>query len=207
MCFSSSKQLWKSWDPLYPSTSLLDTNLKLGLSRNHIGFHGVVCTSSQSFIYRKKDQSVEDASDSECSSTSSCGDCEELSAGSYLVMAGRLAQSVSPPSPRVSGVWLLNPAKPLEASSPTFPLPTSLDTLLYRTTMGLTATVALCNWSALEEVVDLGGLGMWFHPDSSSSAVLPPTTSVDHHLAYCNGHVRSNSRYSHALPGAGSDSD
>lgn len=97
------------------------------------------------------DLDLEETSDSE-------DQVPSLLPGSYFVMAGRLSQSILPPSPKVSGLWLLDPWAPQPASDvrePTFALPLDLDGLLHRAT-AVCGSVALTNWTGLQAAAGCG---------------------------------------------------
>lgn len=170
-CFSHIQNRWRYWEPLEildspteltsQSSSSPPESLVFSLLRNHIGFRGVVCTSSLTIplqctplrpqqIAAEVEEEFEDEEE-----TSTVFGEEKLAAGSYFVMAGRLSQPVYPPSPAVSGLWLVDPlrrSKGLPHREPTFTLPPELDSLLHRAT-AVAGTVCLANWTALEVAV------------------------------------------------------
>ncbi|VDO07148.1 unnamed protein product [Rodentolepis nana] len=171
MCYSQPQNTWSSWEPTLTLDSAATNNngsalspteppLQFALSRNHIGFRGVVCTSSLP-ITRPVASSAEDSEGNEGDMDDIDGDSGDethqqltpsLFPGSYFVMAGRLSQSILPPSPKVSGLWLLDPFSPQSSSDvrePTFALPTDLDGLLHRAT-AVCGSVALANWTGLQ---------------------------------------------------------
>ena len=161
MCYSQTLNSWNSWEPtvansplpasstsLPPSTSI--ESFKFALSRNHIGFRGVVCTSSLPISQLEGEQG-DDTEDGEELEVDDSSVPRTLYPGTYFVMAGRLSQSVTSPSPKVSGLWLLDPWAPrpaIEARDPTYALQPDLDGLLHRAT-AVCGAVGLANWTAL----------------------------------------------------------
>ncbi|KAL7054333.1 hypothetical protein AAHC03_026176 [Spirometra sp. Aus1] len=127
-----------------------------------------------------------------------------LSPGSYLVLAGRLAQAVSdPPEPLVSGVWLIDPSRHLPRA-PVFSLPDQLGSLLHRNLDGVRVTVALANWSALAQAASAPPL-MRFRRAVTVPKEAKLVTGFT--AAAAAAAASSSSLVTSVLPGAGSDSD
>ncbi|KAM7533237.1 hypothetical protein Aperf_G00000126962 [Anoplocephala perfoliata] len=204
MCYSQPHNIWNSWEPTCapassdttsstsPTTSSVasstETPLRFALSRNHIGFRGVVCTSSLSIprVVPRTEDSVDNPDidiDLEEETIDSEDQVPSLAPGSYFVMAGRLSQSILPPSPKVSGLWLLDPWAPQPASDvrdPTFALPVDLDGLLHRAT-AVCGSVALTNWTGLQAAAGYG----YFYQETPArqipqSFAIPPIMRFAH---------------------------
>nr|CDS21686.1 BTB:POZ domain containing protein [Echinococcus granulosus] len=257
MCYSQTQNAWNSWEPtasspaltaspssssssLSPTTSFLSSStepLRFALSRNHIGFRGVVCTSGLAIprhrrsVGNEEEGELEEGSENDIDveiEEESSGTAEDrtsfLHPGAYFVMAGRLSQSVSPPSPKVSGLWLLDPWAARAASDarePTFPLPPDLDGLLHRAT-AVCGAVGLANWTGLRAAVTCCCGGQETQtarpPPSSQSLLLPSIMRFARPLAENvgggSGGLSSLSAsaaklfaFHHRNSGAGSDSD
>ncbi|KAL5109559.1 hypothetical protein TcWFU_010131 [Taenia crassiceps] len=258
MCYSQTQNAWNSWEPtassptltvspssspssLSPTTSPSSSStepLRFALSRNHIGFRGVVCTSSLTIPRQRRsvkneedeEETVErsenddDAEIEEESNDTAEDRTSFLHPGAYFVMAGRLSQSVLSPSPKVSGLWLLDPWAACAASDtrePTFALPPDLDGLLHRAT-AVCGAVGLANWTGLRAAVACccGGheTQTTRPPPSSQSLLLPSimrfTRSLADNVDSSGGGLSSLPTstaalfaFHHRSSGAGSDSD
>ncbi|VDM20533.1 unnamed protein product [Hydatigera taeniaeformis] len=139
-------------------------------------------------------------------------------------MAGRLSQSVLSPSPKVSGLWLLDPwvaRAASDAREPTFALPPDLDGLLHRAT-AVCGAVGLANWTALSAAAACycgGQETQTTRPPSSSQSLLPPSIMrfarpLTENIGGSGGGLSALSAsaaalfaFHHRNSGAGSDSD
>ncbi|VDD81024.1 unnamed protein product [Mesocestoides corti] len=224
MCYSQSQNEWMSWEPASSSPDLSPSyreTLQFSLSREQIGFRGIVCTSSLPIKFGSALDDNENCVDEEEveSLTEFPNNAPSLDPGSYFVMAGRLSQSVVPPAPKVSGLWLLDPTVSRSTSTarqPTFPLPPSLDSLLHRAT-AVCGTVVLANWTALQAATQSSSAAAAVTPrptksSTVSSSSIPIMRFSQHNRT--NGVSGMSSGSSSALfachrpsTGAGSDSD
>lgn len=196
-----------------------------------------MCTSSLAIprqrrsVENEEDEEMEDGSeyddDVEIEEESN-GTAEDrtisLHPGAYFVMAGRLSQSVLSPSPKVSGLWLLDPWAACAASDarePTFALPPDLDGLLHRAT-AVCGAVGLANWTGLRAAVACCCGGQETQttrpPPSSQSLLLPSimrfTRPFADNVGGSGGGLSALSAstaalfaFHHRSSGAGSDSD